>query len=81
MGQESEREDLPETRTTAKAEAARREENERMQAEHPDRVAGRGRESADARTVGDIDPRDGTDGAGEGGDRLRARRNEDVSEG
>ena len=78
MGQESERDDLTETRTTVRAEAARREENERMQAEHPDRVAGRGRESADAQTMGDTDPRDGTE---EGGDRLRARRNEDTSEG
>ena len=79
MGQESERDDLTETRTTVDAEAARRRENERLQAEHPDRVAGRGRESTDSETMGDIDPRDGTGRAS--GDRLRARANEDVSEG
>ena len=62
MGQESERDDLTETRTTAKAEAARRDEAERVQAEHPERVAGRGRESADARKEGDA--RDEGEGRG-----------------
>lgn len=77
MGQESERDDLTETRTTARAEAARRDENERLQAEHPERVAGRGRES------GDPEPREasGSGTTAEPGDRLRARRNEDTSEG
>ena len=79
MGQESERDDLTETRTTVKAEAARRAENERLQAEHPERVAGRGRESTDAATMGDADASRAA--SGEGGDRLTARRNEDVSEG
>ena len=87
MGQESERDDLVETRTTVEAEAARLRENERLQAQHPERIGLRGRESTDAETVGDVDPRDGTGAAssraaaGEGGDRLTARRNEDISEG
>jgi hypothetical protein len=62
-----------ETRTTVDAERARLEENERVQREHPDAFAERGRQQGRANAEDQLDPTED--------DRLRARDNEDVSEG
>lgn len=77
MGQRSDNPDREETRTTVEAEAERRARNEREQAEHPELLGDRHRATEDgALRAEDRDARPGGDD-----DRLRARRNEDVSEG
>ena len=61
--------------TTARAEEARREQDERVQREHPDFIAARGR---DPERDPDLDaPVDADDDS----ERFRARENEDQSEG
>ena len=59
------------SRTTVEGENARREERERFQREHPEELAGRGR---DPEREAPIDSDDDSE-------RFRARENEDVSEG
>jgi len=69
--------------TTARAEEARREQDERVQREHPDFIAGRGR---DPERDAERDPDLGADldapvDADDDSERFRARENEDESEG
>ena len=59
-------------RTTVEEENARRDERERFQREHPEELAGRGRDPQR-----DDVPIDADDDS----ERFRARENEDVSEG
>ena len=59
-------------RTTVDAERARREERERFQREHPDDLAGRGRETRREDPIIDAD---------DDSERFRARENEGESEG
>ena len=61
--------------TTARAEEARREQDERVQREHPDFLAARGRDTERDPDVGA--PVDADDDS----ERFRAQENEDESEG
>jgi hypothetical protein len=60
-------------RTTIAGENARRDERERFQPEHPDELAGRGRDPEREDVSAPLDPDDS--------ERFRARETEDVSEG
>ena len=62
---------LTNERTTIDGENARREDRERFQREHPNELAGRGRDTERE------DPIDADDDS----ERFRARENEDQSEG
>ncbi len=81
MAERDERQDpITNERTTVEAEDARRAERERQQRDHPELLAGRGRDTApepppvDAGKAADV----GTAGDGE---RFHARENENLSEG
>lgn len=65
---------LTNERTTVRAEAERRAALEREQREHPNEIAGRGR---DPRRLDEEPPIDADDDS----ERFRARENEDRSEG
>ena len=82
MGMHSDNPSPDETRTTAKEEAARRTSREREQAEHPELLAGRGRDAQGnaGERRDEPDARPGQEGSGSD-DRLTPRRNEDISEG
>lgn len=69
--------------TTARAEAERRARDERVQREHPDFIAGRGRDPGrDAERDPDLDADlDAPVDADDDSERFRARENEDQSEG
>ena len=66
--------------TSIGAENARREAAEREQREHPDYVAGRGRDTARESDTEDLDAATPID-ADDDSERFRARENEDESEG